>query len=60
MVEFSSLQSSLKLRPDKSLTIGMMEYWDNGIMGFGEMRQRYIGKLGLTERLLNEKFPLQF
>jgi len=27
-----------------SLTIGMLEYWNNGVMGFGKMENRVFGK----------------
>jgi len=42
-----------------SLTIGIMEYWENGILGYGKMVKCYCGKIHLeieTKMLINFEY----
>ncbi len=38
-------------------TIGIVEYWNDGIMGFGKMGNWFVGKIILTRHEINGKIP---
>jgi len=43
-----------------SSAIGMLEYWNNGIMGFAKMAQCFIARMALTwisKMLINDQIP---
>jgi hypothetical protein len=36
-----------------------LEYWNVGIMGSGQLREWFVGKITLTRHVTNEKVPLK-
>ena len=62
LVRFSLRSASLGLRPsgfdptrrpDKSLTIGMLESWNDGILGSGKIGKCYNGEIHLDTEVKN-------
>jgi hypothetical protein len=39
--------------------IGMMEYWNNGIMDSGIMQYCFIGKIFVNEKIKNGEYPFK-
>ena len=42
------------------LTVGMLEYWNDGVMGSAEMGQRFIGQISSemeNDNLIEKEFP---